>query len=418
MRTASIYTLGCRLNQADSALVAGELSASGYEIMPWGKATDLVVINGCTVTGVASQKTRQAVRAARKRLPNAFIVLMGCEATVAKPDKYPEANLIVPNPRSDAIPNLIQAKIKQALPAKPVDDFTLDGVGLYEERTRANLKIQEGCDFYCTYCIVPHTRGPARSRDFDDVLREASALVARGHRELVLAGVNITTYSSHGADLADLIQALLAIDDGFRIRLGSAEPGPIVPKVVDLMASEPRLCSFLHLPLQYGEDGILAKMGRHYDTSEYASLVRGAFDKIPGLCLGTDVIVGFPGETEESFSSCRTYLESLPFGLMHIFTYSIRPGTPAATMPGRPTGDVSATRSATLLDLAQAKAEAFAKSQVGKRLVVLTEETDPVSGWSDNYLHVTLPGNALERNTLVTANIVEATGGRELIAQA
>ena len=147
MRTASIYTLGCRLNQADSALVAGELSASGYEIMPWGKATDLIVINGCTVTGVASQKTRQAVRAARKRLPNAFIVLMGCEATVAKPDKYPEANLIVPNPRSDTIPNLIQAQIKLAPPAKPVDDFTLDGVGLYEERTRANLKIQEGCDF-------------------------------------------------------------------------------------------------------------------------------------------------------------------------------------------------------------------------------------------------------------------------------
>ena len=226
MLTFSIHTLGCRLNQADSATVAGDLTAHGYQSVPWGEPSDIVIINSCAVTGIASQKSRQAVRAARKRLPDAFVVLMGCEATVADAEKYPEVDLIVPNPKPAPLSKLLGDKlIRQQKPLFPApgdasEDFLSPGVSLYDERTRANLKIQEGCDFFCTYCIVPHTRGPARSRNLHDLLREASELIRRGHREIVLTGVNITTYNNSGCNLADVIEQILSLGDGFRIRLG------------------------------------------------------------------------------------------------------------------------------------------------------------------------------------------------------
>ena len=421
MLTFSIHTLGCRLNQADSATVAGDLTAHGYQSVPWGEPSDIVIINSCAVTGIASQKSRQAVRAARKRLPNAFVVLMGCEATVADVEKYPEVDLIVPNPKPAPLSKLLGDKImRQSKPLFPApgdacEDFFSPGVSLYDERTRANLKIQEGCDFFCTYCIVPHTRGPARSRNLQDLLREASELIDRGHREIVLTGVNITTYDNSGCNLADVIERILLLGDGFRIRLGSAEPGPVVKQVIDLMAREPRLCRFLHLPVQYGEDSILKQMGRHYNAAEFERIAMLAAEKIPGVCLGTDVIVGFPGETDETFAACKSFLSRLPFGLMHVFTYSPRPGTPAATMPGRPPKHVAEERSSELLELAVEKAEAFAKSQVGKSLDVLVEEENPPSGWSDNYLHVTLESHEpVVHNTIQTATIQAATGKREL----
>ena len=421
MLTFSIHTLGCRLNQADSATVAGDLTAHGYQSVPWGEPSDIVIINSCAVTGIASQKSRQAVRAARKRLPDAFVVLMGCEATVADAEKYPEVDLIVPNPKPAPLSKLLGDKlIRQQKPLFPApgdasEDFLSPGVSLYDERTRANLKIQEGCDFFCTYCIVPHTRGPARSRNLHDLLREASELIRRGHREIVLTGVNITTYNNSGCNLADVIEQILSLGDGFRIRLGSAEPGPVVHQVIDLMARNPRLCRFLHLPVQYGEDTILKQMGRHYNAAEFERIAMLAAEKVPDVCLGTDVIVGFPGETDATFAACKSFLSRLPFGLMHVFTYSPRPGTPAATMAGRPPKHVAEERSGELLELAVEKAEAFAKSQVGKTLDVLVEEENPPSGWSDNYLHVTIDSpSPIVHNTIQAVAIQSATGKREL----
>lgn len=422
-QTAYLHTLGCRLNQADSAAVADDLASHGFTIVsePDGQ-TALIVVNSCSVTATAARKSRQTLRALRRRFPQAFIVIMGCDATVAEASTFPEADAIVPNPRPAPLSQLLPtplARRHKPLAAAPGDcreDFVCEGAGLFSDRTRANLKVQDGCDFHCSYCIVPHTRGHARSRNFADVLREARELIARGHREIVISGVNVTTYDNGGRDLADLLEALLDLDDTTRYRLGSAEPGPVIHKVIPLMARSPRLCRFLHLPLQYGEDSILRAMRRHYDTAQFRDVALEATERIPGLCLGTDLIVGFPGETDETFESCRRYLEELPLGLMHVFGYSPRPGTPAATMAGRPASAQVEHRLQTLLDLADAKADAFARSQLGTTVQTLVETTNPASGWSDNYLHVTLqpPHDHLSPNTLCQTRLVSADADRRV----
>ena len=416
----SFHTLGCRLNQAETALAADDLSRHGFQVVAWGEVADILVINSCAVTGVASQKTRQAVRAVRRKFPNAYIVLMGCDANV---DEWPSdgPDLVVPHP--------VPAPLSSLLPPQPThgdrqlfsqkgdafDDFTIDGAARFADRTRANLKIQDGCSFFCSYCIVPYSRGPARSRDCGDVLREAKELIAAGYKELVVCGVNLTTYDSHGCDLADLLSELAALDGDFRLRIGSAEPAPVISKIVELMRHGSRICRFLHLPLQYGEDSILNRMRRHYTASEYAEIASDACLRIPGLCLGADVITGFPGETDSTFETCRDFIESLPFGLLHVFPFSPRPGTDAASYKDKVPPKLSNDRAAVLAALGARKAEAFAASQVGKSLQVLVEEENPSSGWSDNYLHVTLTSSC-PRNCIVTAQISAALGGRELRA--
>ncbi len=416
----SFHTLGCRLNQAETALAADDLSRHGFQIVTWGEEADILVINSCAVTGVASQKTRQAVRAARRRLPDAYIVLMGCDANVdAWPSDGPD--LVVPHPAPAPLSTLLPACPSHgdgplfAEKGASVDDFSIGGAARFADRTRANLKIQDGCSFFCSYCIVPYSRGPARSREHGDVLREARELIAPGYRELVLCGVNITTYDSHGCDMADLIGEIAALDGDFRIRIGSAEPAPVIPKVVELMRHGSRVCRFLHLPLQYGEDTILGRMRRHYSAAEYAEIASDACLRIPGLCLGADVITGFPGETDATFEACREFIDSLPFGLLHVFPFSPRPGTDAASYKDKVPPKLSNERAAMLSEIGAKKAEAFAKSQVGKRLLVLVEEENPPSGWSDNYLHVTLT-SIHPRNTIVDAQITAASGGRELHA--
>lgn len=430
MPRVSFYTLGCRLNQADTGHVADDLQRHGYELAPWGETAELLVVNSCAVTSTASQKTRQILRQARRRFPEAFLVLMGCDATVdnktwAEGPAVPD--LIVPNPRPAPLSALLPAGLPRAVtslrvaPGTPADGFVIPGVSDYSERTRANLKVQDGCDFFCSYCIVPHTRGRARSRALADVLREAEELLARGYRELVLSGVNITTYHHDGVDLAGLLEKLLALGPGFRLRLGSAEPGPVLPRVVEVMASSSQLCRFLHLPLQYGEDELLRRMRRRYSVAEYEALVTPAMERLSGLCLGADVIVGFPGETAESFATTRAFIERMPFGLLHVFVYSPRQGTAAAKMPGRPSKALAEERSTELIALGEAKARAFAEQHVGKTLEVLIEEEQPQPrGWSDNYLQVTITEQTapIAVNTLQRVLITAAGDKRQLTGRA
>lgn len=415
MATVSFHTLGCRLNQSESASVADDLVRHGYEIVEYGKPCDVAVINTCAVTGVASQKSRQAVRLARRRLPGACIVVLGCDASVdAEAWKSCGVDLVAPHPLKRPLSELLSASRGEFASVEPgliEDDFRLPGCAGESGRTRANLKVQDGCSFFCTYCIVPYSRGPARSRELKDVLREARQLVERGFRELVLCGVNITTYESGGADLADLIGELLSLPGDFRIRLGSSEPGRVVPKIVDIMSREQRLCRFLHLPLQYGEDSILRKMGRHYDTAEYRGYCDYAASRVPGICLGADVILGFPGETEETYEACREYISGIPFGLMHIFPYSVRPGTEAEKFPGRVPNCIVSRRVEDLTRLSEEKTAQFAASQIGKPLQVLVEENH--GGWSDNYLHVAVP-SSVPRNTFADVTPRRSLGKREM----
>ncbi len=426
-RRASLYTLGCRLNQAETALLAGQLAAAGFTVVPWGAPADLVVINSCTVTGAAARKSRHTARLARRRHTDAFIVLAGCDAELAADawSQEPAVNLVVPNPLKRRLVELLPAKLDPAvhlgiaaLPPAPLAEsatlpaFAEPGCGLYVDKTRANLKIQEGCNLGCSYCIIPAVRGPPRSRAWDDVLRETAALATRGHREMVLTGINLALYDDHGRRLPDLITAVLDVAPGFRVRLSSLEPGPEIEPVVELMAREPRLCRHLHLPLQYGEDGILRAMRRTYTVADFAAAAANAVRRVPGLCLGTDVIVGFPGETDDAFARCRDTIRSLPLAYLHVFPFSPRPGTPAAQLPGRVPGARARVRVQTLETLGRGAALAFAQSQLGQRLTVLTEapaQDGRPHGVTDNYLPVELVDAPpdLGAGRFVEAEIVE-----------
>lgn len=413
---ASIYTLGCRLNQADAALIAGSLRKAGFEMVPWGQTADYVIINSCTVTAAAAQKTRQATRSARRRNPGAVIVLAGCEANVGSSEWDPAevADLVVPNPDKMHLAEILTNGMPDD-PARSPDPFTQPGVGFYPRHTRANLKIQEGCDCFCSYCIVPLARGRCRSRDWDDILREARQLIRYGHREIVLTGVNIAKFVSGTRKLPDLIEALLALSDDFRIRLSSTELSPELPRIIRLMSRESRICRFLHLPIQHGSDRLLEPMKRPYTVAEFSDAVDIAYRDVPGLCLGSDVIVGFPGEMETDFRQCMDTIQRLPFGLLHVFRFSLRPGTAAATMPDQVDSKVATRRARELIELGRQKSATFARSQVGRVLNVLTENTNARGnreGWSDNYLRVEFPDDCLPRNRMVRAEIRELINGR------
>ncbi|MFO7821237.1 MAG: tRNA (N(6)-L-threonylcarbamoyladenosine(37)-C(2))-methylthiotransferase MtaB [Lentisphaeria bacterium] len=427
MTKVSIFTLGCRLNQAESALIADDLRRAGYELVSWGKPVELAVINSCLVTAAAGQKTRQAVRRARRDNPAAYVVLAGCSAEL-EADKWGDeeaVDLIVPNRAKTRLTALLPEElisgwgVKVATAPESASDmlFTEDGCGFYPGRTRANLKIQEGCDFFCTYCIVPYTRGKPRSRAWADVVREARELITRGHKEIVLTGVNIAGYEDAGRTLSDLLEELLLLDGEFRLRLSSTEPCPELPRVVEVMQQSTKICRFLHVPMQYGEDEILRRMNRRYSVRQYRDFIRETAEQIEDICIGSDVIVGFPGETPAHFERCLETVRDLPLAYLHIFRYSARPGTPAADFSGQVHGDIISARRQCMQELADTKARAFTESMQGKRVTLLTEavnENGRWEGWTDNYLRAELsngPSN-LQANEFVQAEIIKSLDGR------
>jgi threonylcarbamoyladenosine tRNA methylthiotransferase MtaB len=427
-KTALIHTLGCRLNQADSALLADRLESTGFTVATEDATPDLIVINGCVVTATAGQKTRQAIRNARKRNPDAFIVLVGCAGALEKKNQSIPADLILDNSqKSDLLaylpPKLLALKkqySQQNAMTAETAQFNEPGTGLYPNRTRANLKVQEGCNFFCSYCIVPYVRGTPRSRDWNDVIREARELIARGHRELVLTGVNLGTYEDNGRDLADLLRALTDIPGDFRIRLGSIEPIHVVRRVIDVIAERaPRICRFLHLPLQYGEDSMLKAMNRRYSIDEYYAHAIYALEKIDGLCLGTDLIVGFPGETNRQFDKCTDFLKRIAWGNMHVFRYSPRTGTAAAKLKKQMIDGILATERSELVEcIYHEKLELFKKSQQRKNLDVLFEKKSPtqeVIGWSDNYLEVLTNNKNTPLNSIKKVKITKCAEKRRCL---
>ena len=432
MPTASIYTLGCRLNQADSALIADDLRRAGFELTAWGESVDLAIVNSCIVTAAAAQKTRQAVRRIRRKNPTAFVVLVGCGAEL-EADKWrnEEAlNLVVPNHTkthlSELLPPNLESSGNPTILADSSDSehenttlFTERGCGFYPDRTRANLKIQEGCDFFCSYCIVPYARGKPRSRKWNDVIREAKELIARGHKEIILTGVNIACYEDHNRKLSELLRELLTLPGDFRLRLSSTEPCPELPRLIDVMRESSRICRFLHIPMQYGENEILQKMNRRYTIEQYSELIHTAASQVPDICLGSDVIVGFPGETTSQFEQCLSTVQHLPLAYLHVFRYSPRPGTPAAQFSNQVHGDIASTRHQRLRSLGDAKTNAFTRDLVGKTATVLTESKNARGnweGWTDNYVRAEITDALphLDNNQFVTATIIETQPGRRV----
>ena len=405
-RRASLQTIGCRLNQAETALLADRLKKDGYQLVGPGEPTDLFVLNTCSVTDNAESDCRHLIRRTLRHSPQAFVAVTGCYAQTGAEAlrQVPGLDLIVGAQYKMDLPDhlppphaLRKLPSPQLLHQRRIDrnDFVLPGTGDYES-TRANLKVQDGCSFMCSFCIIPFARGHERSRRLDDVLREAQELASRGHKELVLTGVNVGQYAHGGRSLLDLVEGLEGIAGVERIRISSIEPTTIPDALLDYMATSSKLCRYLHVPLQSGDDGILRAMNRRYTVRNYAAFVEKAVRLVPELGLGTDLMVGFPGEGEREFANTQAVASDLPFSYFHVFTFSKRPGTAAARMARVVRPATARARSRTLSTLSRAKRLAFYQRQIGRTVTVLFESKVPTGLWAgltDNFIRLALSTN-------------------------
>ncbi len=416
--TAVIHTIGCRLNQADSALICGRLRLDGWQVVEadFDGPVDLFIINSCSVTGTAAQKSRQAARKFKKQHPNCKVIITGCSAETDHEQWIEDgaADLVIPNPDKKSIIARIhdlfdgteRRKAHFSLNEKHGDVFRENAVAEFPFKSRAFIKVQEGCENFCSYCIVPYARGPERSRAWDEIITDFEQLLARGFHEIVLTGVNICAYHDGDRTLTELIDKLCSYPGSYRIRLSSTEPHPDNRELIETMARNPKVCRFLHLALQHGSDAILRAMNRKYTAAQYREFAEAARRAIPGIHLGTDLIVGFPGETDELFEESCRLVESMNFANIHIFSYSPRKGTPAANMPDQVPAAVAKERYAKLQQIAAESKKRYHESQLGIPVGVIFEsEKDGVfTGWSDNYINISCarPDIQLHEITTVT----------------
>jgi threonylcarbamoyladenosine tRNA methylthiotransferase MtaB len=396
-KRASVRALGCRLNQYEAIEMEGRLKSSGYEIVSFGETADLGVINTCTVTNEADAKSRNVIRRFIRKNPNALTVVVGCysqmdanriamiegvDYVIGNHDKINFLEYL--DDEKPKVPVIIRERISR-------EDFSIGFVGEPKFEQRANLKIQDGCDFMCSFCVIPFSRGRARSRDLADLLDEALRMADNGVREVVLTGVNLGTYLSEEVDFLGLLEKLSSIKELSRIRISSVEPTTIPEEIFQWMADESHpLMPYLHVPLQSGCDSVLKRMKRRYNLAEMSEFFSRAKSTVPDICLGTDLMVGFPGETEEDFhETCNTFL-NFPLDYCHVFTFSERKGTPAAKIYDQVPMDGRRKRSAHLRRISASKRMDFFKSQEGKEMRVLFENPKDgvLAGFTDNYIKV------------------------------
>jgi len=387
-------TLGCRLNQAESEKALEALGARGFDLAHAGEEPDVVVINTCTVTRESTASSRRLIRRAAEAHPGATVVVTGCYA-VSDPEAVkaiPGVDLVVDNEGKDRIAELITGvpqvrRLPLSVREAPVERL----------RTRVAIKAQTGCDEWCTFCIIPRTRGPLKSYPEDEIVADVRRQAGRGVREVVLTGVHLGKYGEDRGEregLARLVDRLTAIEGLVRLRLSSVLPVQVTPALVERVRDNPKICRHLHVPLQAGDDEVLARMHRPYRVAEFLDRVEHAKAEIPGLGLSTDVIVGFPGETAEQFGATLRVTERVGFSKLHVFRYSQRPDTPAATMPEQvPDGEKKA-RARELIALGNELRRRFHEAHVGRPLSVLVETAGDglAEGTSDNYIKVRFPG--------------------------
>ena len=424
MRKIAFYTLGCKVNQSDTASMEGIFRRAGYEVVDFGSPADVYLINTCVVTNTGQRKSRQIINRAVRHNPLSLIVVTGCYPQTAPEEVRAIAgvDVIIGNQERARIVELVEQALenKQTEILDNVQKMTVDtkfeelGVGTETDKTRAFLKIQEGCNQYCTYCIIPYARGPLRSRSLESIRSEVAKLVEAGYKEVVLIGIHLGCYGKELAKegkhitLYDAVQAVLSVEGMCRVRLGSLESVEVEPRLLELMANEPRLCKHLHLPLQSGCDKILQAMHRPYDTARFTQLLQQIRAQVPDVAITTDIIVGFPGETEEDFATTLAFAEKCGFAKMHIFPYSKRKGTPAEKMPNQVDEAVKGERAARLAAVDEKLHQAMLKQMVGKTEKVLFEQpVDAVhmEGLCGPYLRVVVPGTEEFSNTIAKVKI-------------
>ena len=393
---ASLHTLGCRLNHAETAVLGEGLRRKGFQLVEFGRPTDLLVLNTCAVTEDAERTSRYLIRKTLKHSPHAFVAVTGCYAQTGleRLKRQTGIDLVVGHQFKLDLPSYLppaHALQKRASPevlhTKTIlrEDFDLPHFG-EPDSTRAPLKIQDGCGAMCSFCIIPFSRGHERSRKLEDILEEALSLAARGYREIVLTGVNIGRYLHDGHDFCSLLRRLEHVAGIERIRISSIEPTTVGDELLDLLAGSTTFCPSLHIPLQSGDDEVLSAMNRRHTVKAYVGLIERAVAKIPQLGLGTDLMVGFPGETETAFRNTLAVATDLPFSYLHVFPYSPRPGTAAVRMKQAVPPSTIKRRADILHDLGRAKRLAFHHRQIGTTVSVLFEE-----GVQDGYRHGTTP---------------------------
>lgn len=437
MPKVAFTTVGCRLNQAESDSMSEQLSAGGLVPASDAEPPDVVVINTCTVTREATKASRSAIRRAVKSHPGARVVVTGCYAVSdrAEVEAIDGVDLVIGNDDKERFAEALGA----AAPTAPLLQVSPGAAGsrgagkpggsreagavLPGPRVRANLKVQTGCDEWCSFCIIPTTRGPLRSLDEDELVAQARARVAAGAREIVLTGVHLGKYSyDHGGDeghLIRLLERLLAIRGLWRVRLSSILSRHLTEELLAFMAAEPRVCRHLHVPLQAGSDRVLEAMHRPYRIDDYIASCERAMATLPGLALATDVIVGFPGESDADFAATMDVVRRLRFAKLHVFRFSARPGTPAATMEDQVTPEIRKQRSKALIELGNEIRRDFLAAHLGRPLEVLVEDERVVdgstvcSGQTDDHTRVWLEaGGLLGALVLVRGTQTRADGIR------
>ena len=425
MPSAFFFTLGCRLNRAESAVMARSLEEAGYCITEERQNADLCVINTCTVTDRSDSKCRQSIRAIVKGNPDAIVAVVGCFSQLESEriGKMDGVDIVLGNREKFRIGHYAERARSSSEPIVEVGDlsqdpFPFDAVGHYPGSTRANLKIQDGCSFGCSFCIIPSARGRSRSRRIDGIRQEAKALGDAGIKEIVLTGVNVGTYRMDGIGIVELTDIFDEMEGIRRVRISSIEPTTVGTEIFTPMRSErSKLVPHLHLPLQSGSDDVLRAMRRRYTAAEYADYVREAKRRVPEICIGSDVIVGFPGETEERFDETVRLLRCLPIHYFHVFPYAERRGTVSAGMENRIRSDTISRRAALLRRLSERKKAAFVDRFVGKTLEVLFEgknRGDIWSGYTANYIRVSAESVAPLRNCIRPVKIVALKKGKAL----
>lgn len=428
-RKAAFHNLGCKVNAYETEAMQQLLEKAGYEIVPFAPGADVYVINTCTVTNMADRKSRQMIHRARKQNPDAVIVAAGCyvqaQADMGELDE--NIDIVIGNNKKKDLIRLLEEYFKEDIPEQMQEVIDINHTFEYEslhlsrtaEHTRAYLKVQDGCNQFCTYCIIPYARGRVRSRKKEDVVEEVRTLAEHGYQEVVLTGIHLSSYGLEWKDengkqtegLLDLIRAVHGVEGIKRIRLGSLEPRIVTEEFAKELACLPKICPHFHLSLQSGCDATLKRMNRRYTSSEYAEKCELLRKYFPNPALTTDVIVGFPGETEEEFKESYDFVDSIDFYETHIFKYSRREGTKAAVMPDQVDEQIKAKRSAQLIELGEKKRAAYEQSFQGKEVEVLVEENlelngkEVQTGHTKEYMKIALETNENLKNSIVKVQI-------------
>ena len=423
-KTVAFCTLGCKVNQYETDAMRGSFEAEGYEVKEFSQEASVYVINTCTVTNMADRKSRQMMHRAKKKNPDGIIVAVGCYVQAAKEQLEEDTliDLVIGNNMKSQVVQIVEQYIQDNRHTEDRDAYVADIAHSHEyetmhietvsEHTRAYIKIQDGCNQFCTYCIIPFARGRVRSRELPDVLQEIRTLAKSGYREVVLTGIHLSSYGvDNGESLLHLIEAVHELEGIERIRLGSLEPRIVTDAFAKRLSELPKICPHFHLSLQSGCDTVLSRMNRRYDTAEYeagCALLRRYFEH---PAITTDVIVGFPGETDEEFETTERYLERIHFYEMHIFQYSRREGTKAAAMPDQVPEAVKKERSEKLLALGHRMSEEFRRYYLGRQVTALLEEEflydgkRYYTGYTKEYVKVAVETEKDLSNTFVTGTL-------------